>query len=83
MKKHLKKKSQIKKTNIHLWKDKVLPKPEIKENMLAKNNDDILNETIENNEEKLVEKEKEKPKAPEKKKILLSKKNLLLIRGRN
>ena len=69
--------------NIHLWKDKVLPKPEIKENMLAKNNDDILNETIENNEEKLVEKEKEKPKAPEKKKILLSKKNLLLIRGRN
>ena len=67
--------------NIHLWKDKVLPKPEIKENMLAKNNDDILNETIENNEEKSVD--KEKPKAPEKKKILLSKKNLLLIRGRN
>jgi len=66
--------------NIHLWQDKVLPKPEIKENMLAKNNDEILNETIEEKkeEETIVE-----DKKPEKKKILLSRKNLLLIKGRN
>lgn len=65
--------------NIHMWKDKIIPKPEIKEDKLAKSNDDIINETIEKTN-KPTEENKEPIK---KKKIKLSKRNLLLIRGRN
>jgi len=70
--------------NIHSWQDKVLPKPQIKEDMLAKSNDDIINEVIEEKKEVVETKPtKEVKKEPTKKRIILSKKNLLLIKGRN
>ena len=67
--------------NIHMWQDKIIPKPEIKEDKLAKSNDEILNETIESKNQ--VEPKKEVAPPPPKKKVVLSKRNLLLIRGKN
>lgn len=58
----------IKTNNIHLWKDKCIPNPEIKEDKLAKNLNDIPNEII--SEQKNNQK------------VILSKKNLLLLKGR-
>ena len=69
--------------NVHLWKDKVLPKPDIEDDKLA-TQEKSSNEYIIKNETKddTVVKEEEKPKE-NKKRIKLSRRNLLLIRGRN
>lgn len=63
--------------NIHLWKDKLLPKPDIAEDTLAKNNNEYYNESIET-----YNSIKNEPTI-DKKKIILSKNNLLLIKRKN
>ncbi len=69
--------------NFYLWKDKNIPRPSIEEDKLAiRQNEDLLESqkiTIENN----LENKKEEPKNEPKKKIKISKRNLLLIRGRS
>ena len=62
--------------NIHLWKDKLLPKPDINEDTFAKNNNEYYNESIETDNSI-------KNEQPIKKKIILSKNNLLLVKRKN
>lgn len=64
--------------NIHLWKDRSIPKPKIDEDKLAKKeNEDIL-ESLKFDEEVI-----EKKPVEEKKKIKISHNSLLLIHGRS
>ena len=69
--------------NFLTWKDKIIPKPVIEEDKLAKNEEiDILDSQkidtiIQNN------KEKEEINPPEKKQVIISRNNLFMIRGRN
>ena len=66
--------------NLFLWKDKNIPKPDIKEDKLAKKEEDILeSQKIEdtNDEEDII-------KDPEpKKQIKLKKNSLLLLKGKS
>ena len=73
--------------NLLLWKDKIVPNPDIKEDKLANNlniNQNIIftefgdvNQEIKNIEDNNI-----KPNENPKSKIRLSKKNLLLLKGR-
>lgn len=67
--------------NLLLWKDKIIPKPDITEDKLAKKEEeDILDsQKIEiNNHE-----DEDKSTEPPKKQIVLKKNNLLLLKGRS
>ena len=67
--------------NLLLWKDKIIPNPEITEDKLAKKEqEDILDSQkidVDNNEGEDIQSE------PPKKQIVLKKKNLLLLKGRS
>ena len=74
--------------NIHLWQDKIIPNPEIEDDILAKKNDDELNEILnepdvtKESDELKNDKPEKKENIPKKKKVL-SRRNLLFIKGRN
>ena len=62
--------------NLLLWKDKVIPKPDIAEDKLAKKEEDILES------QKILEKQENDEDNP-KKQIKLKKNSLLLLKGRS
>lgn len=62
--------------NLLMWKDKVIPKPDIVEDKLAKKEEDILES------QKILEKQ-EKDEDNPKKQIKLKKNSLLLLKGRS
>ena len=62
--------------NLLLWKDKIIPKPEIEEDSLAKKEtDDIL-------ESQMIEEQHQEPEPP-KKQIKLKTQSLLMLKGRS
>ena len=65
--------------NLLLWKDKVIPKPEIAEDKLAKKENDDLIES-QKFDENIIEDKIEKPV---KKQIKISRNNLFLLKGRS
>ena len=62
--------------NLLMWKDKVIPKPDIVEDKLAKKEEDILES------QKILEKQENDEDNP-KKQIKLKKNSLLLLKGRS
>ena len=67
--------------NLLLWKDKIIPKPEIKEDKFAKKEKDDLIESQGFQENKIEE--NKKVEAPIKKQVKISKKSLFLLKGRS
>lgn len=71
--------------NIHLWKDKMLPKPDIIEDTFAKNNNENYNEFIASQSiaNQSIANQSITNQTIDKKKIILSKSNLLLVKRKN
>ena len=71
--------------NLLLWKDKIIPKPEITEDKLAKKEEeDILDsQKIEMSNDEDKDEDKDNPTEPPKKQIIFKKNNLLLLKGRS
>tara|TARA_A100001015_G_scaffold297536_1_gene379167 strand:- start:1021 stop:1461 length:441 start_codon:yes stop_codon:yes gene_type:complete len=67
--------------NLLLWKDKIIPKPEIKEDKFAKKEKDDLIESQGFQENKVEE--NKKVQEPIKKQVKISKKSLFLLKGRS
>lgn len=67
--------------NLLLWKDKIIPKPEIKEDKFAKREKDDLIESQGFQDNKIEE--NKKVEEPIKKQVKISKKSLFLLKGRS